>query len=179
VSVTVERHLHAVVTHAGLDRLRVRTLCNGQGDGGMAKVVKSQTVETHLLNRPTPVVAVEARRADWLTGLIREDEPVRPWERSCCQLMVEHVYEERRDADLAPAGLRLRRLPDRVVVESHELLDDGDAAGEEIHTAAFQSDQLTPPKAGIGGHVDQDAKLWTDRLGQLLDLSRRQEPHLR
>jgi hypothetical protein len=39
------------LTHAGLDGLRVRALRDRQCDRGMAKVVKSQPVETHMPNR--------------------------------------------------------------------------------------------------------------------------------
>src|SRR3954453_21751216 len=63
-TVAVEGQLDARMAHARLDRLRVRSLRDGQRHGRVAEVVEPETLKTDLRLGGLPVGGVDVRRVD-------------------------------------------------------------------------------------------------------------------
>jgi hypothetical protein len=186
VPVAVEGHVDGRVAHAPLDRLRVGALRDGQGDGGVAEIVKTQPVESGGSPRRLPVPLVEDGPADRPAPHVDEHQPVPARLRAQRQLLLQLLRQERRDADGAGPSSSLGLLAHppplpasvEVAADEDQLLGHGDLAPQEIDARPAQADQLTPAHSRLDRAINERAKPRVDGLGEVDHFLRGQEAHL-
>ena len=151
---------------------------DGQGDAGVAQVVKS-TGDFGGSESRLEVVLPEARRDDRVAGLVREHQRVGPGLAEALDVISEDLSSRNGDRDRPNAGGRLRLLAEPLPrLEPDELLCHPHLLPLEVDPCTAQPHQLAAAHPGIDGQVDLRLVSIHHGLGQVDGLLLREEGHL-